>query len=60
MPGNWQARVFYNNVQLFTESFTIDNAAQVIDQKISGGPIPNQSVSPSAAKFIKRQSASGR
>jgi len=60
MPGNWQARVFYNNVQLFTESFTIGNAAQVIDQKISGGPIPNQSVSPSAAKFIKRQSASGR
>ncbi|MEP7270044.1 MAG: hypothetical protein ABI882_00990 [Acidobacteriota bacterium] len=49
LPGNWQARVFYNNALLFTDSFTISiGGVSVTDQRMTGGPIPDQCAPPAA------------
>ncbi len=46
--GNWQVRVFYNNGLLFTDNFTINSnsTVTVTDQRMTGGPIPDQCVPP--------------
>ncbi|MFN0112977.1 MAG: IPT/TIG domain-containing protein, partial [Blastocatellia bacterium] len=51
LPGAWQTRVFYNGALLLTENFTIGPAGgpvTITDHKVTGGPIPDNCVSPTA------------